>query len=57
MDPERLADTLLERHPDAEPFETDPDQLARWMAEAGADPDDGALTAALLTAWDQRRSA
>lgn len=55
MDAERLADALSERHPDAEPFETDPDLIARWIADAGGDPDDDVLAAAVLAAWEQRR--
>ena len=29
-----------------------PDELARWVAEAGADPDDEPLIAAALAAWE-----
>jgi hypothetical protein len=29
-----------------------PDELARWAAEAGADPADEALLAAALAAWE-----
>lgn len=30
-----------------------PDLLAEWIAAAGADPEDDALTAAALVAWEQ----
>lgn len=54
-DPDLLADALLDAHPDAEPFEVDGADLARWVAAAGADPADDALVAAVLTAWEARR--
>lgn len=54
-DPEALAEALLDRHPDAEPYETPPDLLGAWLREAGADPDDDALVAAALAAWEARR--
>lgn len=50
--PERLAIALREAHPDAEPLELDPDALAEWVAEAGADPSDDDLVAAALVAWE-----
>jgi hypothetical protein len=51
-EPERLALALREAHPDAEPLELDPDVLAGWLAQAGADPSDDALVAAALVAWE-----
>lgn len=51
-DPERLALTLREAHPDAEPLEVDPEVLAGWLADAGADPADDDLVAAALVAWE-----
>jgi len=49
---ERLAESLRADHPDAEPSELDPDTLARWIGDAGCDPDDADLVAAAVAAWD-----
>ncbi len=38
--------------PDAEPFDLHPDELAGAIAAHGADPDDDALVAATLLAWE-----
>ena len=51
-EPERLALALREAHPDAEPLELEPDVLAGWLAEIGADPSDDQLVAATLVAWE-----
>ena len=52
MDPEGRALALRERHPDADPLGLDADTLAAWVADAGGDPDDDALVAAALVAWE-----
>src|SRR5262245_19306839 len=49
---EALALALREAHPEAEPFELDSEVVSRWVAEAGADPDDDHLVAAALVAWE-----
>ena len=51
-EPERLAIALREAHPEAEPLELDPELLAEWVAEAGADPADDDLVVAALVAWE-----
>lgn len=51
-EPERLALVLREAHPDAEPLELEPDVLAGWLTQAGADPSDDELVAATLVAWE-----
>jgi hypothetical protein len=51
-DPERLALALREAHPDAEPLELEPELIAGWLAEAGADLSDDALVAQVLVAWE-----
>jgi len=51
-EPERLALALREAHPDAEPLELEPEVLAGWLAEVGADPGDDRLVAATLVAWE-----
>ncbi len=53
MIPEALAERLRVAHPDLEPFELDPDTVARVFAEAGIDPDADALVAATLVAWER----
>lgn len=55
-DPERLAEALLDAHPEAEPYETPWPMLAEWLARAGADPDDDELVVRTLTAWELRRA-
>lgn len=50
---ERAATALREAHPDVEPFEVDWPTLAEWVSAAGLDPDDDALVAAALVAWER----
>jgi hypothetical protein len=47
-----LAAALRAALPEAEPFDLDPDALARAVAAEGVDPDDDALVAAALVAWE-----
>lgn len=49
---ERLASALRAALPDAEPFEIGPGELAQAVTDLGADPDDDALVAAVLVAWE-----
>ena len=51
--PERAATLLRDAHPDVEPFEVDWPTLAEWVIAAGLDPDDDALVAAALVAWER----
>jgi hypothetical protein len=51
-DAEALAHALRTALPDADPFEVGPDDLAREVAAAGADPADDALVSAALVAWE-----
>lgn len=53
MSAEALADALREAHPDAEPLDLDHATLAALIAAHGADPDDDALAAAALVAWER----
>ncbi len=50
---ERVATVLREAHPDVEPFEVEWPVLARWVAAAGVDPEDDALVAETLVAWER----
>jgi len=50
---EQAATVLRDAHPDVEPFEVDWPTLAEWVSAAGLDPDDDALVAAALVAWEQ----
>lgn len=50
---ERAATVLRDAHPDVEPFEVDWPTLAEWVSAAGLDPDDDALVAAALVAWER----
>lgn len=52
MGPEELAVALRGALPDAEPFDLGPEALAAAVAATGADPDDDALVAAALVAWE-----
>ena len=54
---ERVATALREAHPDVEPFEVEWPTLARWVADAGVDPDDDALVAETLVAWERLLAA
>jgi hypothetical protein len=49
---EALALALREAHPEAEPYEVDPAVIGDWLLEAGADPEDDGLAAAVLVAWE-----
>lgn len=49
---EALAHALRTALPDVDPFDLGPDDLARAVEEAGADPADDALVAAALVAWE-----
>ena len=48
-----VACVLREAHPDVEPFEVEWPTLAAWVAAAGVNPDDDALVAATLVAWER----
>jgi hypothetical protein len=50
---ERAATVLRQAHPDVEPFEVDWPTLAEWVEQAGIDPENDALVAAALVAWEQ----
>jgi Fe-S-cluster formation regulator IscX/YfhJ len=50
---ERAAALLREAHPDADPFEVDWQTLAGWVSAVGIDPDDDAMVATTLVAWEQ----
>lgn len=55
-DPEAVAEALADAHPDAEPWETPWPVLAGWLTALGVDPEDDALVAAALTAWELLRA-
>jgi hypothetical protein len=50
---ETVASVLREAHPDVEPFEVEWPTLAEWVAAVGVNPDDDALVAATLVAWER----
>lgn len=52
LDAEALAQELRSALPDADPFDLHPDELTRVIADAGGDPGDDALVAAVLVAWE-----
>ena len=52
MGPEHLAAMLRAALPEAEPFDLGQAELAAALAAHGADPDDDALVAATLVAWE-----
>lgn len=53
MTADEIAELLRFGHPDAEPSEVDPLVLDVWLAGLGVDPDDGALVAQALVAWER----
>lgn len=52
VDADLIAQRLHQDHPGAEPLEVDGGTLRAWIADAGADPDDQALLAEVVTAWE-----
>lgn len=50
---EQAASALRHAHPHVEPFEVDWPTLSQWFVDAGIDPDDDAMVAAALVAWEQ----
>lgn len=53
MSAERAASLLREAHPDADPFDVEWSMLAEWVAAVGVDPEDDALVASTLVAWER----
>lgn len=53
MSAETIAERLRALHPDVEPLELDGDAVAELMTGAGVDPDDDALVARALVAWER----
>jgi Fe-S-cluster formation regulator IscX/YfhJ len=51
-DADLIAQWLHQEHPGAEPLEVDGGTLREWIADAGADPDDQALLAEVVTSWE-----
>lgn len=54
---EEIASVLRSAHPEAEPFEVAWPTLAEWVAQAGVDPEDDALVAETLIAWERLLAA